>query len=283
MARRDGMLGRAREHFAEVIGRTQISLAEAALAIAEEEYPGVESDHCLAAIDAIARQVGARLSGGRATPEIATLTHLNAVLFGDLGFRGNDRDYYDPKNSFLNEVLERRLGIPITLSILYIEVAARLGLRLDGVGFPGHFLVRLPSALGPVFVDPFNKGQLLTSAECEARFEAQARGRAPFERRFLDPIAPAEIIGRVLHNLKNVYFERRDDVRVLWVIDRLLMLCPDDVEERRDRGLVAARLGATATAMKDLAWYLERFPDAHDSDAVQEVIEALRERGSYAN
>ncbi len=272
----------ARERFAALLDRQVIPLDEAALAIAAEEYPGLDPGPTLEALDALAARVGAEV--GDLRPPLRVLQAMRTVLRAE-GFQGNEKDYYDPRNSFLNEVLSRRLGIPITLSLLTIEVARRLGLQLRGVAFPGHFLVRCPvqtGLAGDIFIDAFNGWELLGSEECTARFKAVLHGR-PFDPALLDPVDSRHILTRLLHNLKRIYVERGDDVRTLWVVDRLLQITPDDLEERRDRGLVSARLGGTAAAARDLEAYVQAHPRASDADDVRELIRELGGRRTLLN
>jgi regulator of sirC expression with transglutaminase-like and TPR domain len=270
----------ARQRFTGLVARPAVPLAEAALAIAEEEYPALAVGDYLARLDALGAAVERKL-GVRRDPA-STLRALREVLGEEERFRGNADAYYDPRNSFLNEVLDRRLGIPITLGVLYIEVAARAGLRLDGVGFPGHFLVKYAGSAREVFVDPFHGGEILSADDCLARFRERAPGLT-LEARHLAAVGPRQILGRLLHNLKKIYVEAGDDVRALWVVDRLLILAPDDLAERRDRGLVVARLGGSAAAVADLEAYLAATPDAPDAGEVRALAEQLRGRGSMLN
>lgn len=274
----------ARTHFTSLIARPVIPLAEAALAIAAEEYRGLDVGAYLRRIDGLGARVAARLLPPP-RPALQVLAALKSVLFEEERFRGNETDYYDARNSFLNEVLDRKLGIPITLCVLYIETAGRAGLPLQGVGFPGHFLVRCPAGEGmpeELFIDPFNGGDLLTGGECVARFRALLHGR-DFDPKFLEPVTPVQILSRMLHNLKKVYVEAGDDVRALWVIDRLILLSPGNLEERRDRGLVSARLGGTASAVKDLSDYLAASPQASDAEEVAQLLSELRGRKGLLN
>ncbi len=276
----DALHSPARERFEELIRRPSIPLAEAALAVAAEEYPRLEPGPYLAALDALAASVTARLGAQRTSADV--LRALRAVLFEENEFRGNREHYYDPRNSFLNEVLDRRLGIPITLSVVHIEVAARAGLALQGVAFPGHFLVRCASGGREVFIDPFHGGEVLSAEDCVARL--QARGpHAEFDPRHLEPVGTRQILSRLLHNLKRIYVEASDDVRALWVVDRLVLLAPDDLVERRDRGLVCARLGHATAAIRDLSTYLDAAPQAADRREVEGMVAQLRGRASYLN
>jgi regulator of sirC expression with transglutaminase-like and TPR domain len=273
----------ARGHFASLVARPEIPLAEAALAVAAEEYKGLDIARYVKALDELGVRVARHLGESRSS--LAVLAAMKKVLFDEEGFRGNEGDYYDPRNSFLNEVLDRKLGIPITLSILYIEVAGRSGLALQGVGFPGHFLVKLPAAgglPGDLFIDPFNGGDVLGADECTARFRAALHGRE-FDPRYLESVAPPQILSRMLHNLKKIYVEKGDDVRALWVIDRLLLLSPGNLEERRDRGLLSARLGGMKAAAQDLQAYLDGTPQAPDAEEVRSLLKDLEGRTSFLN
>jgi regulator of sirC expression with transglutaminase-like and TPR domain len=276
-----GIEGNARARFAALLRRDPLPLDEAALAIAQEEYPRLDPDEYLVRLDALAVRVRCKFPGrGRSA---ATLQALRLVLSEEEGLRGNEAAYSDPRNSFLNEVLDRRLGIPITLSLVYMEVARRLGLPLAGVGFPGHVLVKYVSPSGAeVFVDAFNGGEMLSADECVARYRARTGGR-DLDRRHLAAVGPRQIVARMLQNLKRSYLERRDDVRAYWVLDRILLIAPGQLEALRDRGLVAARLGAGAAAERDLASYLSRATTAADVAEVRRVLAALRARRPLVN
>ena len=270
----------ARRRFAALIARPSVPLAEAALAIAEEEYPGLDTGLYLAQLDALGREVDGRLGPRR--DAAATLRLLKEVLFDEERFRGNVDAYYDPRNSFLNEVMERGLGVPITLSVVFIEVASRVGLPVQGVGFPGHFLVKYVAGGREVFIDPYHGGEILSADECAARFQARTQGR-PLDPRHLEAVSVRHILGRMLHNLKKIYVEAGDDVRALWVTDRLVLLAPEDPAERRDRGLIEARLGGTAAALADLGAYIAAAPSAEDVEEVSELCRQLRGRASFLN
>jgi len=273
----------ARAHFASLLERPEIPLDEAALAIAAEEYPALDISGSLERIDGLARSVEEKL--GDLRPPLRVLQAIRQVLRDEEQFRGNDDEYYDPRNSFLNEVLQRRLGIPITLSLLTIEVGRRVGLRLQGVAFPGHFLVKCPvqpGMTGEVFVDAFNGWDLLGAEECTARFRAALHGRE-FDPSFLEAVDSRHILSRMLHNLKRIYVRKGDDVRALWVVDRLLLLQPENLEERRDRGLVSARLGGTAAAVRDLEAYIRGHPKASDVNEVKALLAELGSRDSLLN
>jgi regulator of sirC expression with transglutaminase-like and TPR domain len=270
-----------RARFEALLATEDVPLAEASLAIAQEEYRGLDWGRYLMRLNALAARV--RVHAPEPARAGSVLLAIRTVLFDEERFRGNDEDYYDPRNSFLNEVLDRRLGIPITLSILYIEVARRAGLRLQGVAFPGHFLAKYAPEGGPeVFIDAYNGGEVLSADECVARFQAASHGR-PIEPRHLAAVGPRQILSRMLHNLKRIYLERSDDIRLWWVVDRLLMLDPNQPEELRDRGLISARLGNGPAASRDLGAYLEVAPDSPDARQVREILANVRTRQPLMN
>lgn len=271
----------ARRHFAELVARAEIPLVEAALAIAEEEYPDLPFQPYLQRIEELAQAARARLGSRHGAAD--GLRAVRETLFGEAGFRGNEAHYYDPRNSFLNEVLDRRLGIPISLSIVFLAVAQRIGLSAEGVAFPGHFLVKHRAGSRELFIDPYRGGEILSAEDCAARYRAMTQGKGAFEQRFLEAASVRQILGRMLHNLKKIYAEVGDDVRTLWVIDRLLLLFPGDPAERRDRGLVSARLGGKGAALADLEAYLAASPDAADVAEVREIAQALRRQQTYLN
>lgn len=253
-----------------------IDLAQAALLIARDEYPDLELGPYLDRIDGMAATVRSRLRGGEgATSRIA---HLNRHLFDDLGFRGNAAEYDDPRNSYLNDVLDRRLGIPITLSIVYLAVGVRSGVPLAGVSFPGHFLVRYAGAdlAEELLIDPFHRGALLTPDQCRRRLLESFGGRIAYHPALLRRASHREILERTLNNLKAGFEARRDYSRALRVQHRLVGLKPDAPEPRRDRGLLEARLALFEQAADDFDAYLAARPAAPDSAALRRQTGRLR-------
>jgi regulator of sirC expression with transglutaminase-like and TPR domain len=254
------------DRFAELLSRDQFNLAEACLLIAADEYPRLDIAACVAQLDAMAATIRGRLARD-AFPE-QKIAALNHHLFRELEFRGNTEAYYDRRNSYLNEVLERRVGIPITLSIIYLEVGRRVGLRLQGISFPGHFLVRLPLANGQLVLDPFSRGK--TRSEGDLRrllsevLPAEVASRVVPDQ-FLEPATSREIVARVLRNLKAIYLNDGMLEQALTVMQRMVLVLPESAEVLRDRGLVYARLGAVRAAHADLQNYLRRRPDAPDA------------------
>ena len=252
-----------------------IDLARACLMIAQDAYPALDVERYLGDIERMAIRLRARMpqSGGAEERVVA----LNQFLFDDLGYSGNTEDYYDPRNSYLNEVLDRRTGIPITLAILYMELGRRIGLPLEGVSFPGHFLVRLRLRGGTLVLDPFTGGTPQAEDELRRRLERvvpeQARGGVPLGElpldQFLEPATKRQILSRVLRNLKGIYREADKPERMLQVLNRMLVVSPDASGELRDRGYLYQRLECWRPALKDLTDYLEREPDAPDLDDVR--------------
>ncbi|HUN67758.1 MAG TPA: SirB1 family protein [Burkholderiales bacterium] len=279
------------ERFAEMLSREdgKIELASACLQIAEDAYPGLDVDGYVGEIDRFAKRLRARLAPDAAAED--RVIALNEFLFDDLGFSGNVDNYYDPRNSYLNEVLDRRTGIPITLSVLYMEIGRRIELPLEGVSFPGHFLVRLPLRGGTLVLDPFSGGVPQSEAELRERLKRviprDAAGGVPVAElpldQFLEPASNRQIIARVLRNLKGVYREKDSPERLLEVLNRMIIVAPDSAAELRDRGLVYQRLECWRPALKDLGDYLEREPDAPDVEEVRAKMVELSMRCARLN
>ena len=196
---------------------------------------------------------------------------LSDYLFDELGFTGNREDYYDPRNSYLNDVLDRRLGIPISLSLVYIEVGKRAGASLVGIGMPMHFLVRHPD-VNDLFVDPFSGGILLSEKECADRLAEFEGGRVRWDARYLEPVSNREFVARMVRNLKAVYVQRDEFDRALVMVDWLLALQPGSSVERRDRGIVHFQLGNYTEARLDLEAYMDTGPIDDDALAVQDLL-----------
>jgi regulator of sirC expression with transglutaminase-like and TPR domain len=209
---------------------------------------------------------------------------LNQFLFEDLGFVGNTREYYDPRNSYLNDVIDRKTGIPITIAVVYMEIGRRIGLPLAGVSFPGHFLVRLKLRSGTLVLDPFSGGTPLTEPELRERLRRVIPDGAtddvpvaelPLDQ-FLEPATNRQILARVLRNLKGIYHrEAPNPERLLDVLNRMLLVTPDASAELRDRGFLYQRLECYRAALKDLTDYAEREPDAPDLDEVRSKLMEL--------
>jgi regulator of sirC expression with transglutaminase-like and TPR domain len=272
------------ERFAREVRREDrdIDLAQACLLIAQDPYPALDVGRYMDEIERMARRLSAGLPQGRDLEE--RIVALNEFLFGELGFHGNARDYYDPRNSYLNDVLERRTGIPITLSVLYMELGRRLGLAVEGVSFPGHFLVRVQLRGGTMVLDPFLGGAPQSEAELRARLKRVIPegvaddvpvAELPLDQ-FLEPASKRQILMRLLRNLKAIYRDTDKPELLLQVLNRMLVVTPDAATELRDRGQVYQRLECWQPALKDLTEYLEREPDASDVYDVRVRMMELR-------
>ncbi|MHB8744838.1 MAG: SirB1 family protein, partial [Sulfuricaulis sp.] len=251
------------------ISDQDLNLAEAALLIAMDEYPGLDVEAYLRQLDELATGVQQRLPAHAGLEDI--LVTLNQFLFVELGFTGDTETYDDPRNSFLNEVLDRKRGIPITLSILYMEVGRRLGLPLKGVSFPGHFLVKFSTHEGEVVLDPFSGGSLMSKEDLEAILEETYGGvsdiHAPLER-LLTTTGKKEILVRMLRTLKATYLRREQYDKALSVVDRILLIQPDQPDEVRDRGLIYEHLECFRAALSNFQSYLTMRPSAGDAPDV---------------
>jgi regulator of sirC expression with transglutaminase-like and TPR domain len=213
------------ERFADAVSRDPVDLGEAALCLALTEEPGLDLPRWRAELDQLGEALAARLAPVAPSDQSARLAVLCGYLFGELGLLGNEADYYDPANSYLHRVLERGVGIPISLSVLTIEVARRAGLSLHGVGFPGHFLV---GAGGGVFLDAFHQGRLLDAEQCEQLLHAMTGGRLAFDPGYLAPVEPRSILVRMLNNLKGAHLRRGQQELARLDVERLRRLGPID-------------------------------------------------------
>jgi regulator of sirC expression with transglutaminase-like and TPR domain len=271
---------RAAEEFAELIGRcgergAQPPLDRAGLLISAVFDRSVDVAASEAQLDALAERAR---STATATDSYAMTGAVLDAIFGAAGFRGNTSAYDDPRNSLLAQVLDRRTGIPITLSIVVIEVARRIGLQLSGVGLPGHFVVRFPDATSRLYIDAFDKGRIIDVARCVALVERQTGGRITWSDAFLDPVAPKAMLKRVLVNLKNALTRAQDYPSALAAIELQLALDPGDPTELRDRAILFARLHRYDRAIEDFEAYLARRPDAADGKHIRDrVLRYLRE------
>lgn len=266
------------EAFRQAVDRPDaaLDLAGAALAIAINDYPDLNIAAYLSRLDRFAAQVLTRL--GPAPNIHQSIAALNHVLFEQERYRGNRDDYFDPKNSFLNEVIDRKLGIPITLSVVYIEIARRIGLELQGVGFPGHFLVKYSAGSEEIIIDPFNRGEIRSLSDVKRLLQELYGGRIAFDAGLLDPVTNKQILRRILNNLKMIYWRNHDFLKALSVLQRLLILQPDSAEDLRDRGAVYLRLECFHQALEDLESYLRSCPEAEDALAVRERVIELRKQ-----
>ncbi len=263
----------ARRHFLKIAACApeSIDLAEAALWIAAENCPDLDVDLYRTRIDELAQRIRPRMEA--AADGQARVETLNTFLFDECGFHGNREDYYDPRNSYLNEVLDRRIGIPISLAILWIAVARRLGLDAQGVSFPGHFL----ATIQPVLVDCF-EGRIVTPEECRAMLMRQAGPQARFDLNMLVRTSPPAILARLLRNLKQIFARESQLLDALACSDRIVTLQPEMPEEVRDRGILYQGLECWSDARADLEQYLMLAPGAEDADEIRAIVAGLRDR-----
>ena len=264
----------APDRFAELMAREEpaIDLARACLLIAQDAYPGLDVEGYLGEIERLAARLRGRLAEGDDAEE--RIAALSEFLFADLGYTGNADNYYDPRNSYLNEVLDRRTGIPLTLSVLYMEIGRRIGLPLEGVSFPGHFLIKLKMPQGEVVIDPFT-GHSLSREELDELLLPYKRNRGllgEFDTPlglFLQAAPARDVIARMLRNLKGIYREADKPERLLEVLNRMRVVAPEAHGELRERGLLYQRLECYRAALKDLADYSALEPDAPDAEEVR--------------
>ncbi len=253
----------------------QIDLGHAALLIAQEEYPALAVEEYLNALDTMAAKVAERLPSERYPMRL--IQTVNRYLYEDLGFVGNERNYYDPRNSFLNDVLDRRTGIPISLSLVYLELVKRLDFPMAGVGMPGHFLIRPIVEDMEIFIDPFHRGEVMFAEDCKTRLQDLYGASAQFRPEFLDTISPRRFLARMLTNLKVIYLNQGEWLKCLAAIERILLLFPDVPNELRDRGLIYYQLHRWAEAHRDLTTYLAAVPIADDTATIRQVVQQLEQ------
>lgn len=255
-----------------------VPLFEAALVLARDEYPQLKVRNCLEQLNQLEEGLLHQLDPH--DDALAKLRALNRFMFDTQGFSGNFLDYYDPRNSYVNDVLDRKLGIPITLSVLYVELGRRIGVELDGVSFPGHFLVRMDVDGGLIVLDPYHRGKSVGSDELKLRARAMVGQEEPDDNALYQMLKPAPnkaVLIRMLHNLKALYAERKELEKALRCADRIVRLDPQPTEIR-DRGLLYQALGAQHSAARDFLTYLELGKDVPDSEKIEEALRELQLR-----
>ena len=255
---------------------SHVDLVRAALAIGDLVDPSLDDDIARSALETLAERV--RVELGDASSPTVVAARVCAVLFDDEGFAGDVDDYYHPRNSSLAAVLARRRGMPILLSVLYIEVARRVGLEVQGVGAPGHFLVKYNDGRQDRYLDPYNGGRPVPTSELRATLH-QALAGASSADAYLEAVTKRQILARILINLKNSYLRRSDPAGALRAIDYLLAMSPWDLDEVRDRGLLLAELGRHQEALIALRQFREHAPDEANLDAVDRVMRRLEDHG----
>lgn len=266
----------ARRRFCELASMPEgmVDLVEASLVIAQEDQPGLAIDPYLARVTEWSGAVRERIDGSRDVDRV--VESINRVLFEEEGFHGEDEDYYDPRSALVNEMLDKHAGIPITLSILYIEISRRVGMEVTGVSLPGRFLVKFSGEFGQIVVDPFDGGRVLTTIEIQKLLDSVYGGGVKLREHHLRSYTTREILARELAHLKSAYLARHDLTRAAASADRLLILDANDAYEVRDRGAIAMQLHAYGQAIESFERYLSLVPFAEDHSRIREQIAYLR-------
>ncbi len=267
------------ESFAALVGPEvedeRIDLLQAALTISRTEYPDLDFKPYVTRIEQLSRRVAARVDDiGDPAQNVAALNH---VLFEEEKFRGNKEDYYDPRNSFLNDVLDRKLGIPITLAVVYMEVARHIGFPLFGVGMPGHFLLKHYDVDGgQVLIDAFDRGRMLTPDDCQHRLDQIYGGQMPLQPEFLVSVSRRQMLTRMLNNLKSIYLTTRNFRKALPIVDLVLAIYPRSPEDVKQRAMLRYATNQTLGALQDLETYLKMSPEASDADEIRQTALSIR-------
>jgi regulator of sirC expression with transglutaminase-like and TPR domain len=267
---------KAHQSFSEIAAWDEESfpLDRAALIMALEEYPDLDIQQYLRRLDTLAARVDVLVGVDRAAVNI--IEGINEVLFVQEGLRGNSDDYYDPRNSYLNEVLDRRLGIPISLSVIYMEIARRVDFSIEGIGFPGHFLVKYVAENRDIVIDPFDMGRIITLNECQELLDKIHKGAVTMNTSLLQPMEKRTIITRMLYNLKSIYTHKELYFKAISAIDKILVLNPGMPSELRDRGMLYMQTSLFAKALTDLEAYVGSAIAPEDSSYIQNHIKMLR-------
>jgi regulator of sirC expression with transglutaminase-like and TPR domain len=251
----------------------KINVAKAALLYAKDEYPNLEIGDYLNRLETMARQIKKRLP--ETSYPLKVIKTINQYLFEQLGFQGNKDDYYDTRNSYLNQVIDRRIGIPITLSVVYLEIAKRLNFPMVGIGMPGHFMIRPDFEDVGIFVDVFNQGEILFKEDCEAKLKEIYKQNIELEPHFIEPVSNQQLLGRMLTNLKYIYLNRQEYGKMLRIIESILLIFPNHPIEIRDRGLLYYQIEEWQKASHDLQLYLKILPTAQDGDAIRQLLQKI--------
>lgn len=264
------------DNFTQEVNRSDdsINLAKASLYCAQAEYPELEVAKYLQQLDRIAEDIAVKIPENRYPLQI--IKTINNHLYNCLEFRGNSQDYYNPKNSFLNDVIDLQTGIPLTLSIIYLEIAKRLDFPMLGIGMPGHFIIRPDFDNAGIFVDAFNQGEILFKEDCERKLQQLYQQPVKIEPKFLAPVSNRQILARMLMNLKQIFLNRRQHTKVLAIITGLLILYPNNPNELRDRGLLYYELKLFPEAAQDLQDYLKIASHSEESNMIQILLTKIK-------
>jgi len=256
----------------------KIDLVGAALLIARMSYPQLDETVYRRYLSELTGRLQSRLN--ETDRPVAMIEKLNRILFEEEGFRGNRHNYFDPDNSLINRVVDRKLGIPITLSLIYTEVGKQAGMNLSGLSLPVHFIVALSHESGRILIDPFNRGEILSEEECRTMVKGRLGEEKAFDTRLLNPARPKEILIRMLRNLKAIYLQTNNDMKAFQMLHWILTLDPGSMAELRERGLLYEALGNTDRAAEDLERYLELSPGPETERIIGSKIEKLKKKST---
>ncbi len=262
------------QKFYQEINQPEIDLAKACLYFAQTEYSAMNIQTYLNILDNMA--IAAKKYLPKNNYPLKIIQGINKYLFDDLGFIGNQKDYYNPSNSFLNKVIDNKTGIPISLSVVYLEIAKRLEFPMIGIGMPGHFIIRPDFQDVGIYVDVFNQGEIIFEQDCQEKIKQIYPEPIQIQANFLAPVTNKEILGRMLTNLKYIYLNNDKFAKALMMIEGILMLFPENFTERRDRGLLYYSLEEWDKASEDLELYVKMFPHAEDSQAIRQLLEKIK-------
>ena len=260
----------------------RIDLLRSALTFARIEDPQLDIEHYVRHVDGLATRVAEKIQDPDDPPQV--IAALNDVLFREEMFCGNTVDYYNPRNSFLHDVLDRRLGIPITLAVVYMEVARRVSFQLFGVGMPGHFLLKHYDVDGhSILIDAFERGSIVTEDDCRQKLDSIYSGQVALQPEFLLPVTRRQMLTRMLNNLRSIYLAQRDFRRAVQVVDLILVIYPRSPEDMKQRAVLRYNLNDFRGALSDFEEYVRMSPDASDVEEIRQTVLSLRKSMAMMN
>ncbi len=260
----------------------RVDLLRSALTFARIEDPQLDIEDYVRRVDELAARVSEKIEDPDDPAQV--IAALNDVLFREEMFRGNTVDYYSPRNSFLHDVLDRRLGIPITLALVYMEVARRVGFQLFGVGMPGHFLLKHYDVDGQaILIDAFERGSIVTEDDCRQKLDSIYSGQVALQPEFLLPVTRRQMLTRMLNNLRSIYLSQRDFRRAVQVVDLILVIYPRSPEDMKQRAVLRYNLNDFRGALSDFEEYVKMSPDASDAEEIRQTALSLRRSMAMMN
>ena len=260
----------------------RVDLLRSALTFARIEDPQLDIEDYVRRVDELAARVSEKIEDPDDPAQV--IAALNDVLFREEMFRGNTVDYYSPRNSFLHDVLDRRLGIPITLALVYMEVARRVGFQLFGVGMPGHFLLKHYDVDGQaILIDAFERGSIVTEDDCRQKLDSIYSGQVALQPEFLLPVTRRQMLTRMLNNLRSIYLSQRDFRRAVQVVDLILVIYPRSPEDMKQRAVLRYNLNDFRGALSDFEEYVKMSPEASDAEEIRQTALSLRRSMAMMN